>query len=251
LPGTGSAIDASRVSPVTHGAFTVRLALTVFDDEAEMVADRFAATGVVVAVKLADVCPAGTDTDAGTLTPATFEDRLTFTPAEPAGALRVTLPFTEEPPVMEVGVSVTLPIVPSVETTLIVRPAETVLAEVAVTDTWEVESTVVVAMLKVAESWPAGIVSPAGTMHAGLFEDSDTTAPAEPAGDVRVTVPVVPPPPVIAETVMVRPPIVPWVDGAAGFRVSVVLTVLADVAEMVIWVELETLEVVTVNVALV
>jgi len=112
LPGTGNAIDASSESPVTHGGFIVRFAVTVFDDEAVMVTDWVVATALVVTVKVADVWPEGIDTTPGTLTPDAFADRLTFTPAEPAGALSETVPVTEGPPVTVEGFTVTLPIVP-------------------------------------------------------------------------------------------------------------------------------------------
>jgi hypothetical protein len=112
LPGIGRAIDASSVSPVTQGGLTWRVAVIVFDDVALMVTDTPVATAFVVTLKVADVCPAGIETVGGTLTPPVLADIVTFTPAAPAGPVRVTVPVEEPPPVVDVGLSVTLPIVP-------------------------------------------------------------------------------------------------------------------------------------------
>jgi hypothetical protein len=56
--------------------------------------------------------------------------------------------------------------------------------------------TVDVVTAKVAELAPPATVTLAGTVAAGLLSDSVTTAPAVGAGPERVTVPVVPEPPV-------------------------------------------------------
>ena len=42
----------------------------------------------------------------------------------------------------------------------------------------------------VADVWPAGIVTDPGGLASALFEASDTTAPLEGAGPLRVSVPV-------------------------------------------------------------
>jgi len=151
LPGTGNAIESSSERPVTHGGLIVRLALSVFDEVAVIVTVCRVATALVVTVKLPDVGPAAIDTTPGTLAPDAFTDKFTLTPAEPAGAPSLTVPATEVPPVTDAGFSVTFAIVPSVETTLIVRVAVTELAEVAVIKAWAAEPTAVVDTLKVAE----------------------------------------------------------------------------------------------------
>jgi len=57
------------------------------------------------------------------------------------------------------------------------------------------ELTVPAVTVKVAEVWPWGIVTEAGTVAAEVLElDSDTEMPPLPAADVRVTVPVAVPP---------------------------------------------------------
>ena len=82
------------------------------------------------------------------------------------------------------------------------------------------------------------------------MEANVTVTPAEPAGDDKVTVPVDEVPPVTVVGLSDTLPIVPWVDAAPGLTVRLADTVLVDVAEIVPWVEFGTLEVVTVNVAL-
>ena len=60
-----------------------------------------------------------------------LDESVTFTPAAAAGAVSVTVPVEELPPVTVEGLNVTLPMVPWVEGGERVRPAVTVLAEVA------------------------------------------------------------------------------------------------------------------------
>ena len=89
----------------------------------------------------------------------------------------------------------------------------------------------------------------AGTVAAGLLEESETLTPAAAAGAVSVTVPVEELPPVTGEGLNVTLPMVPWVEG--GDRVRLPVTVLAEVAEIVTGVELATADVVTEKVAFV
>ena len=89
----------------------------------------------------------------------------------------------------------------------------------------------------------------AGTVAAGLLEESVAVTPADPAGDVSVTVPVEELPPVTVEGLIVTLAMVPWVEG--GDRARLPVTVFADVAEIVTGVELATADVGTVKVAVV
>jgi hypothetical protein len=70
---------------------------------------------------------------------------------------------------------------------------------VAVTDTFALAVTAVDVAWKVAEVWPAAIVTDAGTTNATDEELNATLWPPTGAGSARVTVPVVPYPPVILD----------------------------------------------------
>ena len=91
----------------------------------------------------------------------------------------------------------------------------------------------------------------AGTVAAGLLEESETFTPAAPAGAVSVTVPVEELPPVTVEGLIVTLAMVPCVEGGRALMVRPAVTVLADVAEIVTGVELATAEVLTEKVAVV
>jgi len=124
----------------------------VLAEVAEMVTGVEFETLEVVTGNVTLVCPAGTATLAGTAAAALFEDKVTVTPAEPASDNRVTVPLEEFPPITDVGLSDTLPIVPWVDGVpgLIVRLAVTVLVEVAEMTTCVGFETPVVVTVKVA-----------------------------------------------------------------------------------------------------
>jgi hypothetical protein len=89
------------------GAFTVRVAVNAEPLVAEIITGEFAATGVVVIVKLAVRLPACTVTEGGTCAAAVFPlDRAITTPPLGATALRVTVPLDVLPPVTPVGLTV-------------------------------------------------------------------------------------------------------------------------------------------------
>ena len=67
-----------------------------------------ATTALVVAWKVAVVCPAATVTDEGTCAAAVFElVKLTTAPPVGAGVSRVTVPVDDTPPSTEVGLTLT------------------------------------------------------------------------------------------------------------------------------------------------
>jgi hypothetical protein len=90
------------------GAFTVKVAVLVTPYVPDMVTDVLLATGVVATVNVAVVAPAATVTLAGTCAAAVLLlDRATTAPPVGAGALNVTVPVDELPPVTDVGFKLT------------------------------------------------------------------------------------------------------------------------------------------------
>jgi len=73
---------------------------------AESFPDDAAATGIVVTVKVADVPPARTLTDEGTVARLVFDERPTEIPVLGAGPVRVTVPVDLVPPTTLAGLSV-------------------------------------------------------------------------------------------------------------------------------------------------
>ena len=72
---------------------------------AVIVALVLVATALVVTVKLAEVAPDGTVTDAGTVAAALLLERVTTKPAVGAALVMVTVPVDETPPTTVVGLS--------------------------------------------------------------------------------------------------------------------------------------------------
>jgi hypothetical protein len=90
---------------VSLAASIVSLALKVFEPNlASIEAVAFALIGVVVAVKLAVISPAGTVTVGGTVTEVSDELSEIATPPVPAFLARVTEPVAEFPPTTVFGV---------------------------------------------------------------------------------------------------------------------------------------------------
>ena len=92
------------VTPVSAGALTVRFP----DDDVpfrapDTAAVTFVPTLIVVAVKVADVCPAAIETDAGTETAALLDARITVTPPVGAAPFNVIVPVDALPPVTLAG----------------------------------------------------------------------------------------------------------------------------------------------------
>ena len=90
----------------------VRVADALFADTAEIVADAWLATAEVETVKVPLLWPAAIRMLAGTVADPLLDERLTDTPPAGAGALSVTVPVEDDPPVTAVGLRPTLPIVP-------------------------------------------------------------------------------------------------------------------------------------------
>lgn len=96
-------IDNPRtmIGLIVSGAVNV-VALRV----AEIVAVAADETDVVVIVKVAEVCPESTVTDAGTVALALFEAKVITQPLGPAGLLMVTVPVEDVPPDTVLGATV-------------------------------------------------------------------------------------------------------------------------------------------------
>ena len=97
-----------RVREVSAGAVTVRVAVWFVPRLPVIVTEAFAATGLVVTVKVAVVAFAGTVTLADTCAAAVLLlDKVTTAPPDGAGPVNVTVPVDEDPPITEVGLKVT------------------------------------------------------------------------------------------------------------------------------------------------
>jgi hypothetical protein len=126
----------------------------------------------VVKLKVALVAPAGTVTVAGTVpTEVGLEDNVTGKPPVGAGPERVTVPTEAVPPITEVGFIVSpvragavMVSVPFTDT----PSADAVIVAVAF------DATPIVVTVNVAELAPDAMVTDAGTVAVALFEDNAT-----------------------------------------------------------------------------
>jgi hypothetical protein len=156
---------------------------------AETVTGVAAATPSVVTVNVADVEPAATVTEGGTVAVDVLElERKTGTPPVGAAAEMVTVPVRLLPPTTVAGASERM-----------VGSGAVAVSEALVEDVPRVAVTVVptslptatVVAVNVAVEVVAGTVTDAGTIMTAVFEDpSVTTVPPVGAGPLRVTVPV-------------------------------------------------------------
>lgn len=152
-----------------------------------IVAEVGVLTPPAVTVNVADVWPAGTRMKPGVGAAALLLVRTTLAPPGPAGVDIFTVQV-ETPPL---DTAVGLRLIEAIVGSMIVRVAERVtpasepemLAEV-------MEATGVVKIANVAKFWPAATLMVAGTVAAVWLLEIETTMPAEPAGPLRVTVPV-------------------------------------------------------------
>jgi hypothetical protein len=172
---------------------------------------------LLVIVKVAELAPAGTVTDAGTVAAVVLLlASVTTVPPLGAGPSRVTVPVAVSPPVTLLGA------IASAATTggLTVRVADLVgppllsLAEI-VGET--VEATAEVEIVNVAVFWPAATVTLPGTVATVLLLLRLTTVPPVGAGPLSVTVPVdgLPPATTVGLSASVER------DGALTVRVAV------------------------------
>ena len=96
-----------NVNPVIAGGFTVSVPLTVMPlDVPVTVTVVGVATPNVLAVKVAEVCPEGIVTEAGTVTVVALLERVTTVPPDGAGAFKLTVPVDVEVPITVLGLNV-------------------------------------------------------------------------------------------------------------------------------------------------
>jgi hypothetical protein len=101
LPITGVGFSVTELSVA---AVTIKLAVWVVPNVAEIVDEVLAATGLVVTVKVAVVAFAATVTVAGTCAAAVLLlESVTTVPPMGAGALSVTVPLELLPPITDAG----------------------------------------------------------------------------------------------------------------------------------------------------
>jgi hypothetical protein len=178
-------VSGLRPTAATIGAVTETFAFTDAPPAAAVIVNAVAVeTGFDVATKVADAVPAGTVTDAGTVT-APFDDvSATTKPPTGAGPPIVTVPVMIPPPTTLLGVTASAVTFCVVTTSVAVRlrppPA-------AVITTLVVAATAAVPIVNVADVAPAGTNTLAGTV-APTPAVTVTTKPPTGAGAVKPTV---------------------------------------------------------------
>jgi len=152
----------------------------------------FVVTAVVLAVKVAEVAPAGTVTEPGTVTELLPEESVTVVPDAAAPPVRVTVPVDELPPLTEAGEKETEEMIAGriVRRTLSVTPPPD-----AVRLARSVLATICDVMAKEAVVEPAGTTTVAGTVTCETSEVKATLKPPVGAAALIVTDPVIVPPP--------------------------------------------------------
>lgn len=246
LPGRYCYLFLSRLSYFVTDNVAVLLtppAVTV------MVEDVVAVTFLVETVKVTVVAPAGTVTLVATVAAVVRLDAsVTTVPPAGAGPFKVIVPVLEAPPFTDVGFSTNV-IGAHVGVTWRTAFCETALY-VPVMFTLATAVTLTVVIANVADVAPAGTVTLAGTAAETLELVSVTTTPPAGAAPLRITVPVTPAPPTTDAGFTVTD--LSETDAAAGFTVSAaVFETPPLVAVIVTAVTAVTVDVVTVNVAVV
>lgn len=173
---------------LTTAAFIVSVAVFVVEPSvAEIVALVAVATAAVEIVNDAELEPAVTVTDAGTVALVVFDATETVAPPGPAAPVNVMVAVDVFPPITATGDRVMLDRAAGV----IVNCADWVLPLsdpliVAVTAL----DTAVVVTENVAVEDPPGTITDPGAVAAVLLEESATVVPPLPAAPLSVTVPV-------------------------------------------------------------
>jgi hypothetical protein len=176
-------------------ALMLRAAVRLTPSVAVTVVEVLLATVNVIMVKFADVLPAGTVTEAGTVAAVVLLlCRDTLTPPVGAGPVSVIVPVEGLPPVTLVGLTVTDVRLTAAGVTVKVAVCVDPNTPVIVTPVFVL--TAFVEIVNVALVFPLGTRTFAGVCAAAaLLLDSVTVAPPAGAGPLRVTVPVTPVPP--------------------------------------------------------
>jgi len=154
-----------------------------------------AVTAFVETEKLAEVLPAATVTIDGTDAEPELLLRLTEIPTVGAAEPIVTVPVTIEAPVADDAPSVRAV---NVGASTVKLPDSVLVPSLALIVAVALAATGVVETVKVAEVEPEGTVTDDGTVAVVLAEESETTAPFEPAFFDKVTDPVALAPPTTA-----------------------------------------------------
>jgi len=153
-------------------------------------AEALAATEEVLTTNDAVSAPGTTVTPVGTEADGLVVLNDTVTPLAVAGAVRVTVPVAEEPPVTDNGVMLRFDSVGALEVTVNNAVLLTPFALAVITEEL-VPAVVPGVTVNVALEAPAATVTLAGTLAAtALPLVKVTTTPPSPAGPLRVTVPV-------------------------------------------------------------
>lgn len=98
-----SVLEASVTDDATGGSIGSVKVLVTAPAVAVTVAVCRVVTGVAVTVKVAEVAPLGTVTEAGTDTTARLDERVTGNPAAGAADVKVTVPVIVPPPKAGLG----------------------------------------------------------------------------------------------------------------------------------------------------
>jgi hypothetical protein len=204
-----------------------------------------AETPTVVTAKVVDVLPAATVALEGTDADLLFDAKVTEAPPLGAGPVNVTVPVEPFPPTTDDGEKVTDVGTGALTVSVAdfeVEPCEPVIVTVAFV------AVGIVVTVNVTEVAPDGTVTDVGTVAtAVLLEASVIVVPAEPAGLVRVTVPVTEVPPVTAdgETVTLERAlglIVRFADCVVGPSVPLMAAVVTEATAVVVIVNVAVLE---------
>jgi hypothetical protein len=184
-------VTADTAGPVAAGVTPSVNARVAEPCAARMSTDVLVETGLVETVNEAVSAPAGTVTLPGTVAiDVSSLDSVTTIPPAVAGAVRLTVPVADEPPVTESGLMNRLLSVGLFVFTVSVAVRDTPPALAVMTDPL-VLVVVPAVIVNVALVAPAGTVTLAGTVAAVVFPlVSETTTPPAGAAALKVTVPV-------------------------------------------------------------